>query len=188
RDDEGAEVGLGEDVPEGLGAPGGAGGGAEAGAGGVGLDEVKDAVLVRGLAGGDGGPEERREHREERGEVGTDAAVDEAPEVGERAGLEEGVDDLPVRGVPADDEEALGGPLGHGGDAIGAQRGVRRRSGRGKRTRAAVGPPVPCRRNTNSGAYLRRRPARPAAPRARRAREPGAGTTPAPMPTPGWSS
>jgi hypothetical protein len=72
-----------------------------------------DAVLVGTLAGGDAGPQHRREHRVERRQVAHDAIFDQVLEVGHLAGVDERGDHLPVGGIPADEQG-----LGHGAKLV----------------------------------------------------------------------
>ena len=110
---------LVEDVPDGLGLAGEIGDGADAAGDGIGLGEAEDAMLVRALAGGDGGPQRGAERGLEGGDVSHDAFFKKAREVGHFAGVEQRVDDLPVRGVPADEQDLAsggGGRIGRRGD------------------------------------------------------------------------
>lgn len=99
------EAGVGEDVPEGSAVAGGASGVADAAGEGVWFDEAEDTVAEGEFAGGDGGPDGWGEDGFDGGEVAADAAGDEAGESGHGACGEERVEDAPVGGVPADEED-----------------------------------------------------------------------------------
>ena len=96
---------LVEDVPDRLGLAREVGDGADAAGDGVRLGKAEDAVLVRALAGGDGGPQRGAQRRLEGGDVAHDALLQEAGEVGHFPGVEQRVDDLPIGGVPADEQD-----------------------------------------------------------------------------------
>ena len=96
---------LVEDVPDGLGLSREIGDGADAAGDGILLGKAEDAVLIRALAGGDGGPQRGTERGLEGGDVTHDAALKEAGEVGHFPGVEQRVDDLPIGGVPSDEED-----------------------------------------------------------------------------------
>ena len=111
-EDVGGEAVLAEDVPERLAFPLRAGDGGEAAADGVGGGEAEDAVLVGVFAGGDAVPEHRREVGRQAGERAGRAVGDEVGELRQLAGVHERRGDLPVRAVPADEEDAFGGRMG----------------------------------------------------------------------------
>ena len=71
---------------------------------GIGLGKAEDAMLVGALAGGDGGPQRGTQRGLEGGDVAHDALLDETGEVGHFSGVEQRMDDLPVGGIPADEE------------------------------------------------------------------------------------
>ncbi len=96
-----------KNVPERLGAPRSGGEGAGAAVPRIALREAVNAVLVRQLAGRDGGPEHRRDDRMQGGEISHHAAVDQALEHGHFSLFQEWVDHLPVGGIPADEQEAF---------------------------------------------------------------------------------
>jgi len=62
-------------------------------------------VFVRALAGGDGGPQRGAERGLEGGDIAHHAFFKEAGEVGHFPGIDERVDDFPIGGVPADEED-----------------------------------------------------------------------------------
>ena len=105
-DDERGVAGLVEDVPDGLGfsreirdRPHGA-------RLRIGLGEAVDAVLIRSLAGGDAGPEHRRQGRLKRGEVAHHAGLDQPTDMGHQPHVHERRDHFPVGGIPADEQHA----------------------------------------------------------------------------------
>ncbi len=107
---------LVEDIPDGLGLAREIGDRADAAGDRVRLGEAEDTMLVRALAGGDGGPERGAERGLEGGDVAHHAFFKKARKVGHFAGVEQRVDDLPVRGVPADEQHFAGrGRRGGGG-------------------------------------------------------------------------
>jgi len=61
-------------------------------------------MLERPLSGGDGCPQHRRERRMERGDLPPGAVLHEALHVGHFAGVDERLDDLPVGGIPPDQQ------------------------------------------------------------------------------------
>ena len=69
------------------------------------LGETRHAMVIGHLARGDRGPQHRRELRLECGEVATHPAFDEVRHAGQLARIEKRVDDFPIRGIPADEEE-----------------------------------------------------------------------------------
>ena len=99
---------LVEDIPDGLGLAGEIGDRADAAGDGVRLGKAEDAVLVRALAGGDGGPEGGAERGLEGGDVAPDALPEEAGEVGHFPGIQQRLDDLPVRRIPPDQQDLAG--------------------------------------------------------------------------------
>src|ERR1039457_159526 len=68
------------------------------------LGEAVNAMLERPLSGGDRSPQHRRERRMQRGDLPRGAVFDEAPDVGHFAGIHKWMDDLPVCGIPPDQE------------------------------------------------------------------------------------
>ncbi len=97
-----------EDVPDRLGLAGQVGVRADAAGDRVRFGEAEDAVLERALAGGDGGPQRGAQRGLEGGDVAHHALLKEAGEVGHLAGIEQRMDDLPVGGVPADEQDFAG--------------------------------------------------------------------------------
>ncbi len=71
------------------------------------LGEAVDAMLERPLSGGDGSPQHRRERRMQGGDLPGDAVLDQALDVGHFAGVHERMDDLPVGGIPPDQENSI---------------------------------------------------------------------------------
>lgn len=105
-EDGGGDVPLGGEVPEGADLPRG-GGDRDRRPRRPRLEEVPDAVVDRMAAGGDGGPERRREDRVEGLHRGGPAAAHQLPEVGERNAVgEQPVEGPEVGAVEPDDEEA----------------------------------------------------------------------------------
>ena len=78
------------------------------------LDEIENAVLVRGLARSDRRPQEGREFRLQRAKIGTRTRLNQPAQHGHLARGEEAVDQNPIGGIPTDDEKALRDPCGHG--------------------------------------------------------------------------
>ena len=72
---------------------------------GIHLGEAEHTVIIRPPAGGDAGPEHRREHRLKRAQVSRYTALHDAPQHRHLATIHERRDDFPVRAVPADEEE-----------------------------------------------------------------------------------
>ena len=66
------------------------------------LGEAVDAVLERALSGGDGSPQHRRERRMQGGDLSARAVINKAPDVGHFPFVHQGMDDLPIRGIPSD--------------------------------------------------------------------------------------
>jgi len=106
---------LVEDVPDRLGLAREIGDRADAAGDGIGLGKAEDAVFVRALAGGDGGPQRGAERGLEGGDVAHHALLEEAGEVGHFPGVEQRVDDFPVGGVPTDEQDFAGRGRGGGG-------------------------------------------------------------------------
>ena len=72
-------------------------------------EEVDDAVLFRGLAGGDARPQERRESRDHRLDVPPGAARLQPGEVRQLPSRHQGIDDLPVGRVEPQDGDLVPG-------------------------------------------------------------------------------
>ena len=102
-----AQPALREHVPERLRPARGARRDTHALPGRVRFHEVQDAVLVGGLPGGNGGPQDRRELRFQRAQVGAGADRHQARQVRHLPARQQRVDHLPVGGVPTEDQEAL---------------------------------------------------------------------------------
>ena len=102
-----AQPALREHVPERLGPARGARRDTHAFPGRIRFHEVQDAVLVGRLPGGNGGPQDRRELRLQRAQVGAGAGRQQARQVRQLPTRQQRVDHLPVGGVPTEDQEAL---------------------------------------------------------------------------------
>ena len=98
---------LREDVPERLGLARGTCRHTHAIAGWIGLNKVQNAVLVGRLAGGDGGPQYRREFGLHGAEVGPRSGCNECGEIRHLSAREQRVNDLPIGGIPTENQEAL---------------------------------------------------------------------------------
>jgi hypothetical protein len=104
-DDHAAQTALAEDIPHRFALAREDGDRLNATAIGRGLGEAVNAMFEGALAGGDGGPQHGRERGSESGELRHRPAFDEAPDVGHLARVHQRMDDLPVGGVPADEED-----------------------------------------------------------------------------------
>ena len=102
---------LREDVPQRLAAAAGACHRANAGAVGHRLGEAEHAVRIRATPGGDRVPEDRREDRARGGEVARGTPRQERRERRHQPLRQERADHLPVRSVPADEQDAPGHAL-----------------------------------------------------------------------------
>ena len=71
------------------------------------LGETFHTVVIGHFAGGDGRPQHRRKLRLERREIAADAALDKPGHAGEFPCVEQRVDQFPIGGIPADEQEAL---------------------------------------------------------------------------------
>ena len=65
-----------------------------------------DAVFIGTLAGGDAGPEHRREGRLKRGEVAHHAGFDQPTDMGHEPQVHQRRNHFPVGGIPADEKDA----------------------------------------------------------------------------------
>ena len=110
-DDMAAFALAGEDFPQGFAAACGGGDGYDAAGGGVYLGEAGHAVVVGHFAGGDAGPQHGGELWFQCGEVTGGAGIDQVGGSRGGAAVHERVEEFPIGGVPADEEEAFG--LGH---------------------------------------------------------------------------
>ena len=97
---------LHEDVPDGFAPAAQTAPGAEAAPAFTGLGKPQHAVPVRRLAGGDGIPKHRRDHRLERGQIPPCAPFHQPAQGGQVALGHEGMDQIPVRGIPSDEQQA----------------------------------------------------------------------------------
>jgi hypothetical protein len=105
------------------------------------LHPVRDAVLVRFLAGGNGGPHAGREERVMGHERTVRAVLREAREVGHPPGLDQGRDQAGARAVDADQQDAaLLGGLASRTAHDERERGTGRRNAR-RRRRSCMGAP-----------------------------------------------
>lgn len=107
-DDVGAQAFFAEHFPNGLTLAGGGGDGDDLAGNGIDFRESGHLVVVGHFPGGNGAPEHGRELRLEGGEIAMDAAVHERADAVHAAFREEIVDDFPVRGIPADEEDFAG--------------------------------------------------------------------------------
>ena len=114
-DDVRAAAARVEDVPHGPATPRRAGNRHGPTQFGIDFREPVHAVLEGPLARGDARPEHRREHGPDAGEVAHHAAVHEAFEHGHPPGVEQGLDDLPIRRVPAHEQDLAANRFGGGG-------------------------------------------------------------------------
>ena len=168
-----AQSTLRQDVPERLGLARGTRGYAHAIAGWVWFNKVQDAVFVGRLASGDGGPQQRRKFGLHGAEVCPRPGRNECSEVGHLSARKQRVNDLPIGGVPTENQETL--------DRASAHQGPHRtKQTRGGCWAAPRGVSVcwvrmhgePCRQPAQ---WRRRERPNPASPRS--ANAPGAGTT-----------
>ena len=104
-DHDAAQIVLVENVPQRLRRPCKVGDWPNAASIGRRLDKAVYAMLVRPLSSGDGSPQHGRERRMQRGNRSRGAIPDEALDIGHFSGVHEGMDDLPVGGIPADQED-----------------------------------------------------------------------------------
>ena len=77
------------------------------------LGKPEDTMFIGAFAGGDGVPQDGRDDRVQSGDPAAGAAFDQTLEHGHLAPVHEGMDDLPVRRVPAEQQDAFGMSLGH---------------------------------------------------------------------------
>jgi hypothetical protein len=106
-----------QDVPDRLGFTAQVGDRPHPAAAGIGLAEPMDPMLMGPLAGGDRGPQHRREHRIEGGKVAHHSRSGQPLEVRHLARIQQRPDDLPVGSIPAEQKHFVG----HG---FSAQRGA----------------------------------------------------------------
>jgi hypothetical protein len=98
---------LVENVPDSLGGAAQNADGPDAHPVGRRLDEAVNAMLGGPLAGSDGGPQHRAERRVERGVVAAYALGQNARQIWHFPPRQQRVDDFPVGGIPADQEETI---------------------------------------------------------------------------------
>ena len=106
-DHDGSPVMLVQDVPDRLARPRGVGHRLDSLAIGSRLGEPVDAVLEGALPGGDGRPQHRRQGGLQGSQVARGSALDHLLEGRHPSLGHQLVDDLPVRGIPADQEELV---------------------------------------------------------------------------------
>ncbi len=104
-EDLNAQSGLRKNVPEGFDLSGCRGRGASAPGHGVRFDEPENPMPVGGLSRDQRSPEQGRNRRGKAGQVPHDPARDQLREMGQATRIEERVYDLPVRGIPTDEDE-----------------------------------------------------------------------------------
>ena len=104
-DDDAAQIVLAENVPKCFRPTGEVGDGLHAAPVGSWLRKAVDSVLEGTFAGGNGSPQHRRDRWVQGGDLASDPGLDEALEVRHFAGVEHGLDDFPVGGIPADEED-----------------------------------------------------------------------------------
>jgi hypothetical protein len=109
-DDVGAQAFFAEHFPDRLALAGGGGDGDDLAGNRVNFGEAGNLVMVGHFPGGNGTPEHGGELRLEGGEIAVDAAIHERTDAVHAAFGEERVDDFPIGGVPADEQDfARGG-------------------------------------------------------------------------------
>src|SRR4051812_25520135 len=91
---------LGKDIPESFGLPRSAGHGAHGARSGVNFGETQNSMFVRPFSRCNRVPEHRGKNGFQRGEVRHDTLFKETGQDGHLAGIEQGMDHLPVRSVP----------------------------------------------------------------------------------------
>ena len=96
-----------KDFPERAATAGGCGNRYDRAAAGIDLSEARHAVMVGHLAGGNRGPQHRRQLRFERGEVAAHAALHQSRQCRHFSRIHQRMHDLPIGGIPADQEQAF---------------------------------------------------------------------------------
>ena len=104
-DDVGAEALFSEHFPNGIALASGGGDGNHLARDGVDLGKARNLVVIGHLASGNGGPEHGRELGLEGGEIAVNFSIHKTADTVHASFGEEVVDDLPVSGVPPDEED-----------------------------------------------------------------------------------
>jgi len=100
-----AQAAAAEDLPERTALACGGGDGNDGTRAGVHFREPRHAVVVRHLSRGDARPEHRGELRLKGRQVAARPPLDKAGDAGQLSGVEERMDDLPVGGIPANQQQ-----------------------------------------------------------------------------------
>jgi hypothetical protein len=121
-DDRRLHPGLGEDRPQGLGAPEARVDRDPASGARVGHQEIVDSVSIRRLAGGHRGPQERGERGDVGPQAGPGALTAQAGQVRELAPGEHRIHEFPVGAVDADQQDSAAGVAAEAVDRVPRER------------------------------------------------------------------